>query len=148
MAKVFTDHVYFTEGYCHTLALWFHEHMGYELRLLSGALEGDHALVKVPGGLYLDIRGLQTREELKRYWKYGRLQVVSKAYFQNWSAYAAESSLGPFEARRLTRVVKKLMKNLVTLKCTQCLAQKVVERTEDFYDFKVIEIICPTCKDS
>lgn len=43
--KVFTDHVYFTEGYCHTLALWFHEHMGYELRLLSGSSEGDHALV-------------------------------------------------------------------------------------------------------
>lgn len=139
----YPDIYFFTQGYCYALALELHKRAGFGLRVLYGE-KADHALVQTPDGQYLDVRGLQSRRVLDAFWGKCTLQAVGPSFFADWSFGVAED-IGRLYPSRLDRVATRLLKNLVTLKCTECPAIKMVPREPCFYDFKEVETICPGC---
>ncbi len=140
------DVTYFTRGYCFALALELHARAGFPLRVFhSDNDHHHHALVKLPDGQFLDVRGIQNRDAIKRHWGPGILRAVGPDFFKDWSENV-EVSLGKLGKKRLNRVANKLLQRLVTLKCTECPAIKVVSREPCFYDFTEVTTICPRCE--
>ena len=63
------DEQLFTRGACFVLAIVLYGETGYELIEICRAHDYDcHIMVKRPDGMYLDIRGYQTEEEVRERW--------------------------------------------------------------------------------
>jgi hypothetical protein len=82
---------YFTQGLCHELALEINRRTDWPL---WACIEDDgferrgvHALVRLPDGRFLDVRGLQDKDEVRSHWKRPQLRRVSAGYFKDWWHY-------------------------------------------------------------
>ena len=137
------DVTYFTEGFCYALAIELHRRLGFGIRAFLSDRR-NHAVVRTPDGQYLDIRGLHTRKTFKAFWGPGKLKIVKPEYFDEWDLLAS-IHLGDVDSTRVKRAARRIIKNLVTLKCTECPAIKMVQREPCFFDFKEVETICPSC---
>lgn len=63
------DEQRFTRGACFVLAIVLHGLSGYELIEVCRDHDKDcHIMVKHPDGMYLDIRGYQTEEQVRERW--------------------------------------------------------------------------------
>jgi hypothetical protein len=105
-------HEYFTEGYCHELALELNRRTGWELWacVSPGSQNGDggcHALVRLPDGWFLDIEGVRDADQVKTSWPDTVLRRVSPGYFRGWS-----DEWGPVDIRRVRRAADKLLRSL------------------------------------
>jgi len=66
-----SDRIAFTQGSCHQLAIAIHKETDWPVCAFKDNWSGSwdvHAVVKTPGGRYLDIEGLHTRNSLFRKW--------------------------------------------------------------------------------
>jgi len=78
-------HSYFTEAFCHLLALELHARTGLSLwACVEPGLGGVHALVRLPDGRYLDVCGARTSAEVRTDWPHAVMRRVSPAYFADW----------------------------------------------------------------
>jgi hypothetical protein len=63
------DEQLFTRGACFVLAIVLHGESGYEIIEVCRKHDKDcHIMVKRPDGMYLDIRGYQTEEQVREQW--------------------------------------------------------------------------------
>lgn len=107
-----TQHEYFTEGYCHELALEISRRTGWELWacVYPGSPGGDggcHALVRLPDGWFLDVEGCRDADEVKTSWPGTVLRRVSAGYFRHWS-----DDWGPVNRRRVVSAANRLLREL------------------------------------
>lgn len=107
-----SDLDYFTEGYCHELALELHRRTGWELWacVYPGdprydiKADGCHALVRLPGGWFLDVEGARDPQQVKDSWPGAVLRRVSARYFRAWS-----DEWGPVDPGRVNRAADRLL---------------------------------------
>lgn len=79
-------------GYCSLLALALHDESGYPLVLFTKEYDGriwsGHATVKLPNGLYLDIAGIHTAEDINHtYYMDVKPEIISRDRFCSTIAY-------------------------------------------------------------
>jgi hypothetical protein len=100
---------YFTQAFCHELALEISRRTGWELWACVESPDdcepqGVHALVRMPGGLFLDVRGPQTAAEACSHWQGAVIRRVSARYFAAWSECHE-----PLDRRRVRRTAERLL---------------------------------------
>ena len=100
---------YFSNGYCHELALELNRRTGWELwacveRSADFSSCGVHALVRLPDGRFLDVFGSQAASEVHKRWPRCVLRRVSRRYCADW-----EGLWGPTNRRLVTRTANSLL---------------------------------------
>jgi hypothetical protein len=80
------DEQLFTRGACFILAMVLNELTEWDLIELCRRHDFDcHVLVRHPNGLYLDIRGYQTEEQLREEWGSAiKLKVINSNELSDW----------------------------------------------------------------
>jgi hypothetical protein len=86
-----TPRQWFTQGQCHSLALYFHHRYGLDIHVLSTQKDGVgwcHAVAALNNKTWLDIEGLCPRQTVKQRWV-RRHQMryshkVQESYFDEW----------------------------------------------------------------
>lgn len=96
----------FTLGACHVLARELHRRHGWKLYAIGCEGLEEHALVRHPSGLFIDIEGAHTRRSILKRWKASSLRAVDDSVFDDFDGY------GPNDARYARSAADRILKAL------------------------------------